>query len=65
MIAFRALAGFLGGILLNWPECILADIWLTDPERDLPVTLFVMFYLTGITLGPTFGALMNVMSWRW
>ena len=61
----RIIAGSLGGILMNSLECFIADTWLTDPERDLPVTLFVFVYVVGITLGPAFGAIAAVLNWRW
>ena len=54
-----------GGILLNCLACFVADIWLTDRERDLHITLFILVYLSGVTIGPAFGAIVAVLSWRW
>ena len=65
LIVTRAIAGSFGGILMDSLECFIADTWLTDPERDLPVTIFVCVYLLGICLGPVLGALVAVLYWRW
>ena len=65
MLVTRVISGGFGGILMNSLECFIADIWLTDPERDLPVTVFVFVYVAGITLGPTLGAVVAMLSWRW
>ncbi|KAI9849506.1 MAG: hypothetical protein M1837_004126 [Sclerophora amabilis] len=65
LLVTRAIAGALGGILQNAPEPFLADTWLTDEERNLPITVFVLVYEAGVTLGPTFGAIASKLGWRW
>ncbi|KAL8735512.1 MAG: hypothetical protein Q9181_002755 [Wetmoreana brouardii] len=65
LLVIRAIAGTLGGILQNTMEMFVADIWLTDKERDLPVTLYTLVLLAGVTLGPVFGAIAKELSWRW
>lgn len=65
IIVTRAFAGVFGGVLLNCLACFVADIWLTDAERDLGITLFIFIYISGVTLGPAFGALVAVLDWRW
>ena len=65
LIVTRTFAGVFGGTLLNCLACFVADMWLTDAERDFWLTLFVLIYVGGVTLGPTFGALVAVLEWRW
>ncbi|KAL8698177.1 MAG: hypothetical protein Q9201_006717 [Fulgogasparrea decipioides] len=59
------MAGTLGGILQNAMEMFVADIWLTDKERNLPITLYTLVLVAGVTLGPVFGAIAKELSWRW
>lgn len=65
LLVGRAIAGALGGVLQNAMETFIADIWLTDEERNIPVTLYTLVLLAGVTLGPAFGAIVEVLSWRW
>ncbi|KAL8872468.1 MAG: hypothetical protein Q9174_001912 [Haloplaca sp. 1 TL-2023] len=65
LLAVRGIAGALGGILQNAIEMFLADIFLTDEERNLPITLFTFVLAAGVTLGPVFGAIVHQLSWRW
>ena len=65
LIVIRAIAGALGGILQNAVELFIADTWLTDEERNLPITLFIFVYEAGVTLGPVFGAICSKLCWRW
>ena len=65
IIVIRAFAGVFGGVLLNCLACFVADMWLTDAERDLYITLFIFIYVAGVTMGPAFGALVAILNWRW
>lgn len=65
LLVTRVIAGALGGILQTAIEMFIADIWLTDAERNLPVTLYTLALVAGVTLGPTFGAIAKELSWRW
>ncbi|KAG6993821.1 hypothetical protein G7Y79_00050g085580 [Physcia stellaris] len=65
LLVGRAIAGALGGVLQNAMETFIADIWLTDEERNIPVTLYTLVLTAGVTLGPAFGAIVEVLSWRW
>ena len=40
LLVTRAIAGFFGGIIQNAMEIFIADMWLTDDKRNLPMTLF-------------------------
>ena len=65
LLAVRAIAGALGGVLQNAMEMFLADMFLTDKERNLPITLYTFVLAAGVTLGPVFGAIVHELSWRW
>lgn len=65
LLVSRAIAGAFGGILQNAMETFVADIWLTHEERNVPITLFTLVLLAGVTLGPALGAVVKVLSWRW
>lgn len=65
LIVTRVIAGALGGILQNAMATFNADMWMTDEERDLPVTLYTFVLVSGVTLGPVFGAIFHELSWRW
>lgn len=65
LIAARVIAGMCAGILMNVMAAIVADIWLTDEERNTPLTFFVWTYLAGVTIGPAFGAISEHLYWRW
>lgn len=65
LLITRAIAGALGGVLQNAMETFVTDIWLTDEERNIPVALYTLVLLAGVTLGPAVGAIVDVLSWRW
>lgn len=64
LLVTRIIAGALGGILQNAPEQFAADMWRTDEERNLPITLYTYVYVAGVTLGPVLGAVFGNLSRR-
>ena len=65
LLVARAIAGGFGGILQNAMDMFIADIWLTDEDRNLPITIYILALISGVTLGPVFGAITHDLSWRW
>lgn len=65
LLITRTIAGICGGTLQNAMDIFIADIWLTDKQRNLPITLFILVLTAGVTLGPAFGAISGSLSWRW
>lgn len=65
LLITRTISGILGGILQNAMETFISDMWLTDKQRNAPITLYTFAYVAGVTLGPVFGAIVNNLSWRW
>ncbi|KAI4284677.1 MAG: hypothetical protein L6R38_001255 [Xanthoria sp. 2 TBL-2021] len=65
LLVVRAIAGLVGGVLQNLLEQVAPDIWATDKQRNLPITLYTFVYISGVTLGPVLGAIVHELSWRW
>ena len=65
LLVVRAIAGFVGGVLQNVLEQVAAEIWTTEKERNLPITIYTFVYVSGVTLGPVLGAIVHDLSWRW
>ncbi|KAI4189592.1 MAG: hypothetical protein LQ346_005092 [Caloplaca aetnensis] len=65
LLVSRAIAGTLAGILQNVMEQLSTDMWATDKERNLPITLYSYVFAAGATLGPALGSIVGNLSWRW
>ncbi|KAL8893849.1 MAG: hypothetical protein Q9192_004861 [Flavoplaca navasiana] len=65
LLVVRAIAGFVGGVLQNVLEQVAPEIWTTEKERNLPITIYTFVYVSGVTLGPGLGAIVHELSWRW
>ncbi|KAL8874723.1 MAG: hypothetical protein Q9198_006829 [Flavoplaca austrocitrina] len=65
LLVVRAIAGFVGGVLQNVLEQVAPEIWTTEKERNLPITIYTFVYVSGVTLGPVLGAIVHDLSWRW
>ncbi|KAL8982059.1 MAG: hypothetical protein Q9205_003334 [Flavoplaca limonia] len=65
LLVVRAIAGFVGGVLQNVLEQVAPDIWATDKDRNLPITIYTFVYVSGVTLGPVLGAIVHDLPWRW
>ncbi|KAL8831517.1 MAG: hypothetical protein Q9191_000826 [Dirinaria sp. TL-2023a] len=60
----RTIAGVSGGTLQNAMVTFVADMWLTDKQRNLPITLYILVLTAGVSLGPAFGAISGSLYWR-
>ncbi|KAI4268835.1 MAG: hypothetical protein LQ337_007618 [Flavoplaca oasis] len=65
LLVVRAIAGLVGGVLQNVLEQVAPEIWATEKERNLPITIYTFVYVSGVTLGPVLGAVVHELSWRW
>ena len=65
LIVTRAIAGFLAATIMDVPSAMLSDLWSCVADTNLPVTLFVYFYMAGVTVGPVLGAAAGNLTWRW
>lgn len=66
LIISRFFSGGFVTILGNTVASIIADIWVGDAGRTVPMSLYVTAYLVGSTIGPVIGAsIFQFLSWRW
>ena len=65
LLVSRVLAGAFGGTVQNAADGIVANVFLHHHERALPLTLYTLALLMGVTMGPVLGALFEPLGWRW
>lgn len=66
LIVSRFIAGCCGGIIQDVMDGIIADVWPGPEQRSLPVTIYVLSLLVGVSSGPVFGgAVLSHLDWRW
>ncbi|KAI5457546.1 major facilitator superfamily domain-containing protein [Mariannaea sp. PMI_226] len=65
LIVCRVFAGAFGGTLQNAADGIAANLFSSQSERALPLTVFVLSVLLGVTMGPVLGAAGESLGWRW
>ena len=66
LVVSRIFSGGCAGIIVLTMGGIIGDIWDGPQARTLPMNLFVLFYLTGLVLGPVIaGAILKHLQWRW
>jgi len=66
MIVVRFFGGGASSIVINCVGGTITDIWETDEERSVPMSLYGMTSVVGIALGPFIGgAIQRNLDWRW
>ncbi|KAK4542672.1 hypothetical protein LTR36_006244 [Oleoguttula mirabilis] len=67
LVVTRFLSGGCVALLANTISSIIPDIWGDDKSRSLPVSLYIVLYMTGSTLGPVMfgGVMQHIGNWRW
>lgn len=65
LVVCRVFAGVFGGTLQNAADGIAANMFPSDSERALPLTVYVISLLLGVTMGPVLGAVQEPLGWRW
>lgn len=65
VVVCRAIAGAAGGTLQNAADGVAANLFRTCQERVLPITLYVFTLVSGVTMGPVLGAVVEPLGWRW
>lgn len=67
LVVTRFFSGGCAALLANTISSMIPDMWATDEERNLPISLYILMYLLGSTIGPPIfaGALEYLDSWRW
>ena len=65
LVVVRFFAGGCAGTLQNGVEAVVANLFESRHEQMLGVTLFILAYVGGVTLGPVQGAFAQLVGWRW
>ncbi|PNP52483.1 hypothetical protein THARTR1_06951 [Trichoderma harzianum] len=65
LVASRILAGAFGGTVQNAADGIIANVFRHHHERALPLTIYILALLMGVTMGPVLGAGFEPLNWRW
>lgn len=66
IVATRFVSGGFAGILECVTGAIVCDIWEKHGERSLPMSLYLIAVLGGITIGPLIGGgILRYLDWRW
>ena len=66
LIVTRFFAGGFVAILANTSASVVGNVWETERSRNIPVSLYIVAYLVGASIGPVIGApIFQFLSWRW
>ncbi|KAJ4859867.1 major facilitator superfamily domain-containing protein [Trichoderma breve] len=65
LVVSRVFAGAFGGTVQNAADGIIANVFRHHHERALPLTIYILALLMGVTMGPVLGAVFEPLNWRW
>lgn len=67
LVVTRFLSGGCVGLLANTVASVIPDVFDDDRARSLPISIWILSYLVGPTLGaPIFsGVIQHIGDWRW
>ncbi|KAJ9639541.1 hypothetical protein H2199_006576 [Coniosporium tulheliwenetii] len=66
LVITRFFGGGASSVSINIVGGTITDIWKTDKDRSVPMSIFGMTSVVGIALGPFIGsAIQRNMNWRW
>lgn len=66
LVVTRFFAGGCVAILANTAAGVIGNIWSTEWERSVPVSLYILGYMAGSSMGPVMGAaVFESLGWRW
>ncbi|OGE57175.1 hypothetical protein PENARI_c002G02944 [Penicillium arizonense] len=66
LIVTRFFAGGCVSILANTSATVIGNVWDSERSRNVPVSLYIVAYLAGSSIGPVIGAaIFQALSWRW
>lgn len=66
MVVTRFFAGGCVAILANTSATVIGNLWDSERSRNVPVSLYIVTYLAGSSIGPVIGApIFHFLSWRW
>lgn len=66
LVVTRFFAGGCVSILANTSATVIGNVWDSERSRNVPVSLYIVAYLAGSSIGPVIGAsIFHFLSWRW
>lgn len=66
LVVTRFFAGGCVSILANTSATVAGNIWDSEKARNIPVSLYIIGYVAGSSIGPVIGApIFHYLSWRW
>ncbi|KAJ5240949.1 uncharacterized protein N7469_002540 [Penicillium citrinum] len=66
LVVTRFFAGGCVAILANTSATVIGNVWDSEKARNVPVSLYIVTYLAGSSIGPVIGApIYYYLSWRW
>lgn len=67
LIVTRFFSGGCVALLANTISSTIPDLWEDDRGRTLPVSIYIVLYTSGSTLGPAVfgGVVQHIGNWRW
>lgn len=66
LVVTRFFAGACVSILANTSATVIGNVWDTERNRNIPVSLWILVYLAGSSIGPVIGAaIYEALTWRW
>ena len=66
LIIARIFSGGSAGIVVLTLGGIIGDIWDGPHARTIPLNVYVLFYMSGLALGPVIaGGVLKHLNWRW
>ncbi|KAJ5355333.1 uncharacterized protein N7496_012545 [Penicillium cataractarum] len=66
LVVTRFFSGGCVAILANTAAGVMGNLWNTEWDRSVPVSLYIIGYMTGSSIGPVIGAaIYQALGWRW
>ncbi|KAF9884956.1 hypothetical protein FE257_000865 [Aspergillus nanangensis] len=66
LVVTRFFSGGCVAILANTVAGVIGNLWETEWDRSVPVSLFILGYMAGSSIGPVMGAaIFQSLGWRW
>lgn len=66
LVITRSFTGGCVAILANTAAGVMGNLWDTEWSRSVPVSLYILGYMAGSSMGPVMGAaIYHFLGWRW
>lgn len=66
LVVTRVFSGGCAAILANTAAGVIGNVWSTEWSRSAPVSLYILGYMAGSSMGPVMGAVIfQSLGWRW